>query len=162
MKKMFLTAFIAILALASLSAEGKRFVIDLGDSTTGKVVNISKNQYGTNYQNTNPPVFTKYFNGNMPTPGDVIELHYKLTSNVDLPALTLAIIDNSEAANWWLPISNQFESINDLKAGVPVEGVFQYKVVAAPVSAVSVQMMYDDEIKSKITIQKAGVKTGKR
>ncbi|MBO7123877.1 MAG: hypothetical protein J6V90_11440 [Treponema sp.] len=160
MKKLFLMAFVAVLALASLSAEGKNYVIDLGDTTNGKVVSIGKNQYGPNYQNTNPPTFTKFFSGNMPTPGDTIEVHFKFVSNVDLPSLTMAVIDNSESAKYWLAISNQYESVSDIKANVPFEGVLTYKVVAKPVSAVTVQLMYDDPIRSKITLQKAGFKTG--
>lgn len=160
MKKLVLMSFIAVLSLASLFAEGKNYVIDLADTTNGKVVSIAKNQYGSNYQNTNPPTFTKFFAGNLPGPGDTIEVHFKLVSNVDLPTLQMMVIDNSEAAKWWTPISNENQAVEGIKANVPFEGVLTYKVVAKPVSAVSVQLMYDDPIRSKITLQKAGFKTG--
>ncbi|MCR5253091.1 MAG: hypothetical protein K6C98_05180 [Treponema sp.] len=49
MKKIFLvTAFFALFA-GSVFAQGKNFVIDLGDTTNGKTVEIVKNPYGTNY-----------------------------------------------------------------------------------------------------------------
>lgn len=160
MKKFALAAFASVLLLGSLFAEGKTYVIDLGDTTNGKVVSIGKNQYGSNYQNTNPPTFTKFFSGNMPTPGDTIEVHFKFVSNVDLPTLQMMIIDNSESAKWWTPISNENQAVEGIKANVPFEGVLTYKVAAKPVSAVSVQLMYDDPIRSKITLQKAGFKTG--
>ncbi|MBR5966505.1 MAG: hypothetical protein IK015_10365 [Treponema sp.] len=160
MKKLVLTAFISVLLLGSLFAQGKNYVIDLADTTNGKVVTISKNQYGPNYQNTNPPTFTKFFSGNLPQPGDTIEVHFKLVSNVDLPTLQMMVIDNSEAAKWWTPISNENQAVEDIKANVPFEGVLQFKVATKPVSAVSVQLMYDDPIRSKITLQKTSAKTG--
>ncbi len=160
MKKLFIAALFGALFMGSVFAQGKTFVIDLADTTNGKVVTIGKNPYGPNFQNVNPPTFTKYFSGNLPSPGDVVEVHFKFVSNVDIPGLTMAVIDNSEAAKWWLPISNQYESVNDIMANVPFEGVLQFKVAAKPVSAITVQMMYDDEIKSKLTLQKSGVKTG--
>ncbi len=162
MKKIFLAVLLTAFAVVAVSAQSKTYVIDLGDSTSGKTISIVKNPYGPNYQNSNPATFTKYFAGDMPSPGDIIEVHYKFTSNVDLPALTMAVIDNSESAKWWLAISDQYESIENIKAGEVVEGVIVYKVVAKPVAAVTVQMMYDDKIVSKITLQKAGFKTGKK
>ena len=162
MKKLFLLAAVSALFLGSLFAESKNYVIDLGDTVNGKVVKISKNQYGSNYQNENPPIFTKFFKGDFPEPGDTIEVFYKFTSNVDLPYLAMMIIDNSQAAKWWTPISDQQEQVKDIKAGKVFEGSLKYKVVAKPVQAVSVQLMYDDKINSKITLEKAGVKTGKK
>jgi hypothetical protein len=162
MKKLFLMVAVSALFLGSLFADAKTYVIDLGDTSNGKVVKISKNQYGPNYQNENPPVFTNFFVKDMPNPGDTIEVHYKLTSNVDLPYLAMMVIDNSQAAKWWTPISDQQEKIKDIKAGTKLEGVLTYKVVATPVAAVSVQLMYDDKINSKITLEKAGVKTGRK
>ncbi len=162
MKKIFLAVLLTAFAAVAVSAQSKTYVIDLGDSTSRKTISIVKNQYVPNYQNSIPATFTIYFAGDMPSPGDIIEVHYKFTSNVDLPALTMAVIDNSESAKWWLAISDQYESIENIKAGEVVEGVIVYKVVAKPVAAVTVQMMYDDKIVSKITLQKAGVKTGRK
>ena len=162
MKKLLLTAAIFALTLGSLIAEPKSYVIDLADTTNGKVVSIGKNQYGPNYQNTNPPTFTKYFSGDLPQPGDTIEVHFKLTSNVDLPTLQMMVIDNSEAAKWWTPISDQNLAVTDIKAKTPFEGTLKFNVIAKPVSAVSVQLMYDDKINSKITLEKTGVKTGRK
>ena len=162
MKKIIIAALLTAFAACGVFAQAKTYVIDLGDSVTGKTVSIVKNQYGPNHQNATPPTFTKFFAGDMPKPGDVVEVHYKLTSNKDLPALTFALIDNSESAKWWLEISNQYEVIETIKADQVVEGVIVFKVVASPIAAVTVQMMYDDKIVSKITLQKAGVKTGKK
>ena len=159
MKKLILTAAIFALALAAVFAE-KTYIIDLADTTNGKVVTIGKNQYGPNYQNTNPPIFTSFFKGNFPQPGDKIEVHFKLTSNVDLPTLQMMVIDNSEAAKWWTPISDENQAVTDIKAKTPFEGTLTYTVVNKPVSAVSVQLMYDDKINSKITLEKTGFKTG--
>lgn len=160
MKKFILAALAGALLMGSLFAD--TYVIDLGDTTNGKVVSIVKNQYAPNYQNTNPPTFTKYFAGKLPQPGDIVEVHYKFTSNVDLPTLTMAVIDNSAAAKYWLEISKQYETVKGIKAGEPFEGSLVFKVVQTPKVEVTVQMIYDDKINSKITLQKAGVKTEKK
>ncbi len=162
MKKLFLMVAVSALFLGSIFAEGKTYLIDLADTSNGKTVKISKNQYGSNYQNENPPIFTNFFAKDMPNPGDTIEVHYKFTSNVDLPYLAMMVIDNSQAAKWWTPISDQQEQIKDIKAKQVYEGSLKYKVVAKPVAAVSVQLMYDDKINSKITLEKSGVKTGRK
>ena len=162
MKKLFLVAAISALFLGSLFADGKTYLIDLGDTENGKLVKISKNQYGSNYQNENPPIFTKSFGKDLPEPGDTIEVFYKFTSNVDLPYLAMMVIDNSQAAKWWTPIAEEQEQVKEIQAGKVYEGSLKYKVVAKPIAAVSVQMMYDDKINSKITLQKAGVKTGRK
>lgn len=162
MKKFILSVLITAMTAVAAFAQGKTYVIDLGDSETGKTVSIVKNQYAPNYQNEVPPTFTKFFAGSMPLPGDTIEVHYKFTANVDIPCLIMAVIDNSEAAKYWLEISKQYEPISNIKAGQVVEGVIVYKVVAKPIQAVTVQMLYDSEIVSKITLQKAGVKTGRK
>ena len=152
---------ISAVLTAAVFAEPKTLVIDLGDSNV-KTIEITKNPYGTNYQNVAPAVFTNYFKNSMPAPGDTIELHYKFTSDVDIPGLTVAVIDNSPKANYWLEISGDYQTISGIKAGEVVEGVFVYKVKAKPVVEVTVQFLYDDQIDSKLTLQKAGVKTGKK
>lgn len=162
MKKMFLAAALFVLSLPSFFAEGKSYVIDLNDTTNGKVVTIGKNKYGSNYQNVNPPTFTKFFAGDFPEPGDVIEVRYKFTSNMELPNLTMAVIDNSQAAKYWLPISNQYKTVKDIPAGKVYEGSLEFKVVAKPLAEITVQLMYDDKINSKISLQKAGGKTGRK
>ena len=161
MKKLFLVTLIAALFKAAAFAAPKTLVIDLGDSNI-KTIEIVKNPYGSNYQNKAPAVFTKFFKDNMPAPGDTVEVHYKFTSDVDIPGLTVAVIDNSEKANYWLEISNQYQTISGIKAGEVVQGVFVYEVKAKPVVDVTVQFLYDDKIDSKLTLQKAGVKTGKK
>lgn len=160
MKRFILAALVGAMFLGSLCAE--TYVIDLADTTNGKTVTIGKNPYGKNYQNTNPPTFTKYFAGSLPKPGDTIEVHFKLTSNKDLPALVMAVIDNSPAAKYWLQISNQYEAVKNIKANEMIEGEFLYKVVAEPKKDVTVQLMYDDAIDSKITLTKTAFKTGKK
>ena len=161
MKKLFLVTLISALLTAAVFAEPKTYVIDLGDSDI-KTIEVTKNPYGTNYQNVAPAVFTKYFKNSMPVSGDTIEVHYKLTSDVDLPALTLAVIDNSQKANYWLEISSQYQTITGIKAGEVAQGVFVYKVKAKPIVDVTVQFLYDDKIDSKLSLQKVGVKTGKK
>ena len=42
-----------------------------------------------------------------------------------------------------------------------IEGELLYKVVAEPKKDVTVQLMYDDAIDSKITLTKTAFKTGK-
>lgn len=159
MKKLLISAFISLLLMGSLFAQGKNYIIDLYDTTNGKEIIIKKNPYGNNFQNVNPPTFTKYFAGNLPVLGDTIEVHFKFKSSVDIPALTMAVIDNSALAKYWLAISNQYESVLDIKAGIPYEGVLVYKVDAKPISAITIQMMYNDDINSKITLLKSGART---
>lgn len=161
MKKLFLITLISAVLTAAVFAEPKTYAIDLGDSNIKKI-EIVKNPYGVNHQCKAPAVFTNFFKNDIPSPGDTIELHYKFKSNVDIPGLVMAIIDNSEKANYWLPISNQYETIANITAGTVYEGVLIYKVVAKPVVDITVQLMYDDEINSIITLQKAGVKTGRK
>lgn len=161
MKKLFLVTLISAVLTAAVFAEPKTYVIDLGDSNI-KTIEVKKNPYGDNYQNVAPAVFTNFFKNSMPVPGDTIEVHYKFTSDVDIPGLTLAVIDNSPKANYWLEISSQYQTISDITAGEVVEGVFVYKVNAKPLVDVTVQFLYNDKIDSKLKLQKAGVKTGKK
>lgn len=162
MKKFLMTALIAIAVAGAAFAQAKTYVIDLGASQSGTSVRIEKNQYGPNYQNTNPPKFSKYFTGDFPEPGDIVEVHYKITANKDLPALTMALIDNSPSEKYWGEISKQYETIKDLKKDVPVEGVIVFKVVHKPTVEVTVQLMYDDPIVSTLKLEKTGVKTGRK
>ena len=141
MKKVFLITLISTLLAAAVFAEPKNLVIDLGDSNV-KTIEIKKNPYGENYQNVAPAVFTNYFKNNMPAPGDTVEVHYKFTSDVDIPGLTIAVIDNSPKANYWLEISKDYMTLSDIKAGVVNEGVLVYKVVAKPLVEVTVQFLY--------------------
>ncbi len=161
MKKLSVLIVAMMMLVGSLFAESKTYTIDLGDSSL-KTIEIAKNPYGTNYQCKAPAVFTKFFKGDMPAPGDKIEVHYNLKSDKDLSSLILAIVDNSEKANYWLPLANQYEPINNLTAGTFVEGVIVFNVETAPVKDITVQFMYDETINSKITLQKAGVKTGRK
>lgn len=161
MKKLFLITLISALLTAAVFAEPKTLVIDLGDSNV-KTIEIKKNPYGENYQNVAPAVFTGFFKKDMPAPGDTVEVHYKFTSDVDIPGLTVALIDNSEKAKYWLEISKDYMTLSDIKAGVVNEGVLVYKVVAKPLAEVTVQFLYNDKIDSKLKLQKAGVKTGKK
>ena len=161
MKKLFLVTLISALFTVAAVAAPKTLVIDLGDSEV-KTIEIVKNPYGVNYQNKTPAVFTKYFKNNMPVPGDTIEVHYNFTSDVNIPGLVMAVIDNSPEANYWLEISKEYKTLVNIKAGVPNKGVLVYKVVAKPVSEVTVEFLYDDKIDSKLTLQKAGVTTGKK
>lgn len=161
MKKLFLITLLSTLLTAAVFAAPKTLVIDLGDSNI-KTIEITKNPYGVNYQNVAPAVFTNYFKNSLPVPGDTVEVHYKFTSDVDIPGLTVALVDNSEKANYWLEISKEYKTLSNIKAEVVNEGVLVYKVVAKPLVDVTVQFLYDDKIESKLTLQKAGVKTGKK
>lgn len=162
MKKFLMTALVALAVVTSAFAQAKTYVIDLADTTNGLTVIIGKNPYGPNYQNSNPPTFNKYFSKDWPQPGDIVEVHYKFTSNTDIPGLKLMLIDPTEAAKYWTQLSNQQEVIEDIKAGQTYEGVLVFKVTTAPIAGLSVQLMYDDTINSKIKLEKTGVKTGRK
>ncbi|MBQ0002783.1 MAG: hypothetical protein KBT21_04540 [Treponema sp.] len=162
MKKILMAALITITAAFAAFAQAKTYVIDLGSSQSGPSVRIEKNQYGPNYQNTNAPKFTKYFAGDFPEPGDIIEVHYKITPNIDLASLTIAIIDNSPSEKYWGEISKQYETITDLKKDVPSEGVIVFKVVHKPTVEITVQLMYDEPVISTLKLEKTGVKTGRK
>lgn len=162
MKKFLMTALVALAVVTSAFAQAKTYVIDLADTTNGTTVSISKNPYGPNYQNSNPPTFNKYFSKDWPQPGDIVEVHYKFTSNVDIPGLAFMLIDPTEAAKWWTQLSDQTEVVENIKAGQVVEGVMVFKVTTAPIAGLSVQLMYDDKINSKIKLEKTGVKTGRK
>ena len=56
----------------------------------------------------------------------LFQVFYKFKSDVDIPALTIVVVDNSQAANWWLAISDRYESIRGIKAGALVEGSIKY------------------------------------
>lgn len=162
MKKFLMTALVALAVVTSAFAQAKTYVIDLADTTNGPTVMIGKNPYGPNYQNSNPPTFNKYFSKDWPQPGDIVEVHYKFTSNVDIPGLAFMLIDPTEAAKWWTQLSDQTEVVENIKAGQVVEGVMVFKVSTKPVAGLSVQLMYDDKINSKIKLEKTGVKTGRK
>lgn len=162
MKKILMTALIALAVSVTAFAQSKTYVIDLADTTNGGTVSIGKNPYGPNYQNTNPPTFNKYFSKDWPQPGDVIEVHYKFTSSADLEGLCFMIIDPTEAAKYWLPISDQQEVVENIKAGQTCEGVLVFKVTKKPIAGLSVQLMYDQKVNCKIKLEKTGVKTGRK
>lgn len=157
-----MTALVALAVATTAFAQAKTYVIDLGDTTNGTTVSIGKNPYGTNYQNVNPPMFTKFFKGDLPQVGDIVEVHYKFSSNVDIPYLQIGLIDPSEAAKWWTELGDDYAKIENIPANTEMEGVIVFKIVKKPVQAISVQFMYDDKINSKLTIKKAGFKTGRK
>lgn len=157
MKKIFMVALAALTLCGSIFA--KTFVIDLGDSKNGSTISIVKNPYAPNYQCELPADFTAFFAGNMPQPGDKIEVHYNFTSNVDIEWLNIVVIDNSEAAKYWLEISD-YKGISNIKAGAPNVGVIEYKVVKKPIKNLTVMFSYDKALNAKLTLAKAGAKTG--
>lgn len=158
MKKILMMALVALAVCGASFA--KTFVIDVADSTNGTVISIKKNPYAPGHQNEKPADVTPYFANIQPVPGDTIEVHYNFTSNVDLEWLTMAVIDNCEAAKWWGEISNEYKGVGDIKAGVPCSGVITYKVTKKPIKNVTVMFMYDKAIDSVLKLSKSGVKTG--
>lgn len=157
MKKFLMMALVALTLCGSIFA--KTYVIDLGDSKNGSTISIVKNPYAPNYQCELPADFTPYFAGITLAPGDKIEVHYNFTSNVDIEWMNIVIVDNSEKAKYWLELSD-WKGLGNIKAGQPNKGVIEYKVVKKPIQNVTVMFSYDKALNAKLTLAKAGQKTG--
>lgn len=178
MKKIIASAVAALAFVGSVfAAHPMTYVLDLAESENGKTIECPKNQYGDNYQSNPCPSFKTQLKGDWPKAGDTIELHYKLTSNVDLPVISINITDTSAKANYWTNLTGENNEdlpplLTDVKAGQTYEGVWTYVLKKDALGDVSVPLMYDDPAltkkgygkagtASKITLETTGVTTTK-
>ncbi len=178
MKKIIVSAVAALAFVGSVfAAHPMTYVLDLAENENGKNIECPKNNYAENYQSNPLPSFKTQLKGDLPKAGDTIELHYKLTSNVDLPVISINVIDASAKANYWTVITGENTEdlpplLTDVKAGETYEGVWSYVLKKDALGDVSVCLMYDDPaligkgygkagVPSKITLETTGVTTTK-
>lgn len=161
MKKFLIAAVIALSFIGAAFAK-TTYQIDLADSNNGTVVKITKDPYASDYKSIPPVDVTSYFQGNMPQPGDEIEVYYNFTCDNDIDWMTVCIIDDSEAAKWWTEISNQYLGIQGIKKGQPVKGMLSFKVSKKPVQNITVKLIYSNTVDSTVVLSRSGVKTGKK
>lgn len=160
MKKIFMLALIALSVAGTAFA--KTYVVDIADSVNGKSVPIKKDPYATDYKVIPPVDVTSYFAGVKFQPGDTIEIYYNFVSSQNINRLGIIAIDNSEVANYWTVIAGDYtQSIDNIKAGVPIKGIISLTVVQAPKQNITIQLMSNDKVEGTITLTKtSGVKTG--
>lgn len=177
MKKLLSFAILSIALVGAVFAQHPRtYVLELSDAA--KSIELPKNQYADNYQ-SNPNVdCTEYWKGDLPKAGDTIEVHYKFTSDIDIPALSANIVDTSPKANYWTTLTGKdnhelplFQK--DVKAGQTYEGVWSVTLAKDTLAKITVVLMYDDPnlIKTfgvskaaaaaKLTVASAGAATTK-
>lgn len=163
MKKL-IAAVVAAIALVSGAFAQRTIVLDMAESATTAKVEIKKNPYGNDYQNTEAtrPTFTQQLKGGMPEVGDKVQVNYKFTSNANLERLQFALIDTSAAANYWLPLfEGDWPGVDNVEAGKVYSGVIEFDVTAEPKGAVAVVLSYNQSVNSVISFEKTGVATTK-
>lgn len=93
----------------------RTYVIDPADVTT--TLNISFNSNDQTYQGS---VYVwPFLKKDKPVVGDIINLKAKIISNIDIPQLSLCLMDDSKTANYNTELGRN-EPLN-IKAGVPYE-----------------------------------------
>lgn len=163
MKKLLAVAMAAMTLVSASFA--KTIVLDMAESAQGPVAQIEKNQYADNYQCTSltQADFSKQLKGGLPEVGDIVQIHYKFTSDVDLDTVDFYLVDTSAAASYWtlLFAEDNKVSVPGVVKGQVYEGVAEFEVTTAAKSKVMCVIQYDQLQKSKITFQKTGVQTTK-
>ena len=98
MKKLLVVAMAAMTLVSASFA--KTIVLDMAESANGPVAQIEKNQYADNYQCTSltQADFSKQLKGGLPEVGDIVQIHYKFTADVDLDTVDFYLVDTSAAA----------------------------------------------------------------
>ncbi len=99
----------------------REYTLDLSDSKTGTSIDVVFNEYGPNYQSQFPADFTKNVRKDKPKAGDTVHVYYKLSTNIDVGAMRISLIDPT--VNYWLELAPDAAIIlTDIKAGEIYEG----------------------------------------
>lgn len=151
-------------AFVSTVEHPRTYVIDLADAKTGNVSKfnlLSGTQiYGSNNE------FTDFLKYDPPQKGDTFEVHYKGVSDIDLPGIELCISNHSTWNNLISQEQCELALAEDIKAGVPFEGVKTYVLDGTAPSAtakVFFDLYYDncliknDPAKYPVTGKKATI-----
>ncbi|MCR4954202.1 MAG: hypothetical protein K6A43_09025 [Treponema sp.] len=104
-----------------VSVHPRDYVLDLSDSITGTTINVVYNQYGPNYQSDPAIDYTKRVRKDKPKAGDTIQVYYKFSTDIDIPAVRISLIDPT--VNYWLELAaDDAIMLENIKAGEIVEG----------------------------------------
>lgn len=128
----------------------RTYVIDLADAKTGNVTKFSCPQ-GT-YYGSSLNDFSDFLKYGWPEKGDTFEIHYKGVSDIDLPAFELCIGNHTTWNNLISQEQCELAFHENIKAGVPFEGVKTYIVDGtAPKdkAVVSFDFYYDNCLNAK-------------
>ncbi len=139
-------------AAAPAMPHPRSYEVDPIDSLNS--LELTYNQYGPNYQAFVPDLW-KLLKADKPQAGDTVTIKMKVTSNIDLPALTYFLIDNSPAANYWTNISED-KVILDMKAGVPVEVTETFTLTTSTLGGFQIIFAYDGKDHGQDAYAKVG------
>ena len=160
-------------AFVSNVAHPRTYIIDLADAKTGNVSKFAALNGTTIYGSNNE--FTDFLKFDPPQVGDTFEVHYKGVSDIDIPGIELCISNHSTWNNLISQEQCELALAEDIKAGVPFEGVKTYVLdgsAPAATSKIFFDLYYDNCLikndpakypvtgkKAVITWEKTGVET---
>ncbi|MCQ2572984.1 MAG: hypothetical protein MJ182_03720 [Treponema sp.] len=131
------------------------YTLDLSEGLSDPVmVMVDNSQYGTKNRSTrqdnNPPDWSSIVKPNRPQVGDTVRVIGRFTSDMDIDHLYVNLVDNSPAANYWTRLTNNNDemaepSIDDIKAGVPVDVDLSFEITAACKSKLIFNMAYGEQ-----------------
>lgn len=129
---------------APVSVHPREYTLGLSDSKTGPVIPVVFNEYGPNYQSNPAMDYTKNIRKDKPKAGDTIHVNYKFTTDLDISALRISLIDPT--VNYWLELAPDGAIIlYDIKAGETVEGSEDIVLTADVKGEFKVYLAYDNE-----------------
>ena len=131
------------------------YTLDISEGLANPVMKFADNsQYGTKGRSTRqdntPPDWSSIVKVNRPQVGDKIRVVGRFTSDMDIDHLYINVVDNSPAANYWTRLSGNNDemaepSIDDIKAGVPVDVDVTFELTAKCISKLIFNMAYGEQ-----------------
>lgn len=100
-----------------------------------------------NYQAV--PDISKAFNNGkeLPIKGDIINVTYRATSNIDIDEMRITVVENTEAVNWWADLAGGDEKFQvfakDIKKGVPFDAKATFHLIQDAQEGISLQIFYE-------------------
>ena len=144
-------------AFVSSVEHPRTYVIDIADAKSGNVTKFSCPN-GSYYGGSGMD-FSDFLKFDPPRVGDTFEVHYKGVSDIDLPGIELCISNHST----WNNLISQEQCAasfhDDIKAGVPFEGVKTYVLDGTAPSAkaaISFDFYYDNCLMNEKGYAKVG------
>ncbi|MCQ2593100.1 MAG: hypothetical protein MJ188_10000 [Treponema sp.] len=132
-------------AFVSSVSHPRTYVIDLADAKSGNVSKFKTLNDTAIYGSNND--FTDFLKFDPPQIGDTFEVHYKGVSDIDIPGIELCISNHSTWNNLISQDQCELALAEDIKAGVPFEGVKTYTLdgsAPSAKSAVFFDLYYDN------------------
>jgi len=131
------------------------YTLDISEGLSSAEMAFADNsQYGTKSRSTRqdntPPDWSALVKPNRPQVGDKVRVVGRFTSDMDIDHLYINLVDNSPAANYWTRLTfNNDEmaepSIDDIKAGVPVDIDYTFELTGKCISKLIFNMAYGEQ-----------------